>query len=146
MVFWQRMRWIEKIMCIFAVTKPVTTWQGGSKLTSMESRGWEHRLYGQLMGKDVFWTLPVCVVKSRKFESFHSGNATKRSRGCIISRLFVAIIVSWWLASVPNYIMSLGVGWLALLILERGQCESLTTGIGTENKLPRLFYFQELNQ
>ena len=47
-------------------------------------------------GKGRFLNVTVCAVKSRKFESFHSGNATKRSRGCIISRLFVAIIVSWW--------------------------------------------------
>lgn len=47
-------------------------------------------------GKGRFRTLPVCAVKSRKFESFHSGNATKRSRGCIISCRFVAIIISWW--------------------------------------------------
>ena len=63
----------------------------------------------------------------------HRGNATKRSRGCIISRLFVAIIVSWWFASMPNYIISLGVGWLALLILETGQCEGLKVGIGAED-------------
>lgn len=35
-------------------------------------------------GKGRFRTLPVCVVKSRKFESFHSGNATKRLREYII--------------------------------------------------------------
>ena len=47
-------------------------------------------------GKGRFLTLPVCAVKSRKFESFHRGNATKRSCGCIISRLFVTIIGLWW--------------------------------------------------
>jgi len=30
---------------------------------------------------------------------------------------FATISISWWLASASNYIMSLGVGWLALLIL-----------------------------
>ena len=49
---------------------------------------------GQAEGKGRFRTLPVCVVKLRNFDSFHSGNATKRSRGCIISQLFVAIIAS----------------------------------------------------
>jgi hypothetical protein len=39
---------------------------------------------GQAEGKGRFRTLPVCAVKSRKFESFRSGNATKRPRGCII--------------------------------------------------------------
>ena len=41
---------------------------------------------------------------------------------------------------VSNYIISLGVGWLALLILERGQCESLTTGIGAEEQTPTSFF------
>ena len=34
--------------------------------------------------------------------------------------------------SAPNYIMSLGVGWLALLILRKMQCEGLNVGIGAE--------------
>jgi hypothetical protein len=34
------------------------------------------------------------VLKLRNFESFYSGNATKRLRGCIISGRFVAISVS----------------------------------------------------
>ena len=51
---------------------------------------------GQAKGKGRFRTLPVCDVKSRKFESLHSGNATERLRGGIISQLLVAIIVSWW--------------------------------------------------
>ena len=46
---------------------------------------------------------------------------------------------------VSNYIISLGVGWLALLILERGQCESLTTGIGAEGITPTSFLFLDLN-
>ena len=46
--------------------------------------------------------------------------------------------------SVPNYIISLGVGWLALLILETGQCESLTTGIGAEKQTPTSFLFPDL--
>ena len=37
---------------------------------------------------------------------------------------------------VSDYIISLGVGWLALLILAQGQCESLTTGIGAEEQTP----------
>ena len=41
----------------------------------------------------------------------------------------------------PNNIISLGVGWLALLILETGQCESLTTGIGAEEQTPTSFLF-----
>ena len=37
----------------------------------------------------------TCLCKSNfaTLNSYHSGNATKRSRGYIISRLFVAIIV-----------------------------------------------------
>ena len=49
---------------------------------------------GQTEGKGRFRTLPVCDVKSRKFVFSHSGNATKRLRGCIISQHLVAIIVS----------------------------------------------------
>ena len=63
--------------------------------------------------------------------------------GVLYPGQFVAIIVSWWLASAPNYIMSLGVGWLALLILETGQCESLTTGIGAEEQTPTSFLFPD---
>ena len=36
-------------------------------------------------------------------------------------------------------------GWLALLILEKGQCESLITGIGTEDLTPTSFLFPYLN-
>lgn len=39
--------------------------------------------------------------------------------------------------------MSLGVGWLALLILEKGQCESLTTGIGAEEQTPTSFFISK---
>ena len=46
---------------------------------------------GQTEGKGRFRTLPVCEFKLRKLESFYSGNATKRSRGCIISQQFVAV-------------------------------------------------------
>ena len=45
--------------------------------------------------------------------------------------------------SMPNYIISLGVGWLALLILEKGQCESLTTGIGAEEQTPTSFFISK---
>jgi len=44
----------------------------------------------------------------------------------------------------PYCIVSLGVGCLALLILAQGQCESLTTGIGTEEKTPTSFLFPNL--
>ena len=76
---------------------------------------------GQTEGKGRFLNV-TCLCKSNfaTLNSYHSGNATKRSRGCIISRQFVAIIVFWWLASMPNYIILLGVGWLALLILDTG--------------------------
>ena len=37
-------------------------------------------------GKGRFLNVTVCILKSRKFETSHSGNATKRLRGCIISR------------------------------------------------------------
>ena len=50
----------------------------------------------------------------------HSGNATKRSRGCIISRSFVAINIPLIVIAFFEIIISLGVGWLALLILEVG--------------------------
>ena len=43
--------------------------------------------------------------------------------------------------SAPNYIILLGVGWLALLILETGQCEGLKVGIGTEEQTPTSFLF-----
>ena len=46
---------------------------------------------GQAEGKGRFRTLPVCEFKLRKLESFYRGNATKRSRGCIISQQFVAV-------------------------------------------------------
>ena len=45
-----------------------------------------------------------------------------------------------------NYIISLGVGWLALLILETGQCEGLKVGIGAEEQTPTSFLFPDLNR
>ena len=43
------------------------------------------------------------------------------------------------------YILSAGVGRLSLLILMKGQCEGLNTGIGAERYiLPRLFCFHNL--
>ena len=36
-------------------------------------------------------------------------------------------------------------GWLALLILAKGQCESLTSGIGAEKQTPTSFLFPNLN-
>ena len=42
--------------------------------------------------------------------------------------------------------MSLGVGWLALLILTMGQCESLTIGIGAEEQTPTSFLFPGMIQ
>ncbi len=44
---------------------------------------------------------------------------------------------------VSDYIISLGVGWLALLILAQGQCESLTTGIGAEEQTPTSFFISK---
>ena len=55
----------------------------------------------------------------------------------------VAIMVSWWFASALNYIISLGVGWLALFILGKRQCESPTAGIGTEEQTPTSFLFPQ---
>ena len=46
---------------------------------------------GQAEGKGRFRTLPVCAVKSRKFESFRSGNAAKRPRVYIIYLLLIAV-------------------------------------------------------
>ena len=43
-----------------------------------------------------------------------------------------------------NYIISLGVGWLALLILDTGQCEGLKTGIGAEELTPTSFLFPHI--
>jgi hypothetical protein len=37
--------------------------------------------------------------------------------------------------------MSLGVGWLALLILAKGQCEGLNLGIGAEEQTPTSFFY-----
>ncbi len=89
------------------------------------------------MGKGRFLNVTICVVKLRNFESFHRGNATKRSRGCIISSYRLLLLYDG--KRMCSNIISLDVGWLALLILETGQCEGLTTGIGAEEKLPRLF-------
>jgi hypothetical protein len=58
----------------------------------------------------------------------------------------VTVIVSWWFTSAPNYIISLGVGWLALLILAKRQCESLTSGIGAEEQTPTSFFISITEQ
>ena len=46
---------------------------------------------GQVEGEGRFLNVTVCTFKLRKLESFYRGNATKRSRGCIISQQFVAV-------------------------------------------------------
>ena len=46
---------------------------------------------GQVEGEGRFLNVTVCTFKLRKLEFSYSGNATKRSRGCIISQLLVAI-------------------------------------------------------
>ena len=40
---------------------------------------------GQAKGKGRFLNVIICVVKLRNFDSVHRGNATDRSRRCIIS-------------------------------------------------------------
>ena len=49
---------------------------GRLNLTLLEETSGQ--LYGQSR-KDVFNTLPVCIIKSRKFESSYSGDATEAS-------------------------------------------------------------------
>ena len=44
---------------------------------------------------------------------------------------------------VLDFIIVPGVGWLALLILAKGQCEGLNIGIGAEKKLPRPFFISK---
>ena len=69
-------------------------------------------------------TLSFCVVKLRNFDSVHRDNATGRLRGCII---FIYNITRR--------------GLTALLILELGQCEGLTTGMGEKLESPMPFLF-----
>ena len=68
----------------------------------------------------------------------------KRLRGCIITCL-QPLLVCWSYGSSQDYIIQLGVGWLALLILEKGQCESLIAGIGTEKDAFTPFSFPHIN-
>ncbi|MBO5313864.1 MAG: hypothetical protein IJ421_01545 [Prevotella sp.] len=56
----------------------------------------------------------------------------KRLRGCIIYRPLYAIIIFFGVRVDSICIISLGVGWLALLIFEKGQCEGLKTGVSAE--------------
>ena len=103
-------------------------------------------LVRQVSGK-TFSNVTICMFKLRNFESKYRGNATKRLRGCIICRPLYAIIVSFSIVVsewVVSYIISLGVGWLALLILTWGQCEGLNIGIGAEESLPRLFFVSKI--
>ena len=44
------------------------------------------------------------------------------------------------------HIISLGVGWLALLILVWGQCEGLSSGIGAEEQTPTSFFISRPKQ
>ncbi len=41
------------------------------------------------------------------------------------------------------YIITLGVGWLALLIFTKGQCEGLNLGIGAEEQTPTSFFISK---
>ena len=45
------------------------------------------------------------------------------------------------MCSIVVYIISLGVGWLALLILDTRQCEGLKPGMGEELESPTSFMF-----
>ena len=65
----------------------------------------------------------------------------KRPRGWIISRPFINYLLNLWCNGCVYYIISLGVGWLALLILTWRQCEGLNIGIGTEELTPTSFSF-----
>lgn len=72
-------------------------------------------------------TLLFCVVKLRNFESVHRGNATERLCGWIISQHLLYTI-----KVLRCFVYITWRGLAALLILVRGQCEGLTTGMGTE--------------
>ena len=133
-------------------------------------RGWATKLIlwnetsGQLFGqsrKDVFETLPVSIIKSRKFESKYDGDATETSTCRLISYIptpdisFIYIIrctfLGYYLCVYGQggetsggrvYLYHLAWAGFTLLIFTKGQCESLMIGIGAaETYFPRLFLF-----
>ena len=65
----------------------------------------------------------------------------ERLRGCIISQPFITYLINLWCNGCVYCIISLGVGWLALLIFIGRQCEGLKVGIGTEDLTPTSFSF-----
>jgi len=82
-----------KIMCIFAIDQASYVVAGRVKNNIDGILRLRTSFVRTAEGKGRFRNVTVCVVKLRNFDSVHRGNATKRSRGCIISWLFVAIII-----------------------------------------------------
>lgn len=108
-----------------------TSRQGGSRLIGILRPGTP--FVRTAKGERTFSDVTVCAIKSRKFESCHGGNATGASAWVsYIPTDLLPYIIYYGIANAPTCIISLGVGWLALLILDTGQCESLIAGISTE--------------
>ena len=95
------------------------------------------RLYGR-SSKRTFSDVTFWDFKLRNFNPFHR-SSNEAFAWVYYARTTRPVIVAM---TTDNRVMrshnSLGVGWLALLILERGQCEGLKSGISTEKRLPRL--------
>lgn len=83
-------------------------------------------------GKGRFRTLPVCMLKLRKFESMYRGSATEASaRVDYISTITVGFIVT-----------RRGLACVAYLYIGAMRRPEYRDRRG-RNKLPRLFYFQK---
>lgn len=84
-------------------------------------------------GKGRFLNVTICKFKLRKLESKCRCNATGASaRVYYIPVQYVTVSIREMYHLYRFVIISLGVGWLALLILRKRQCEGLNVGIGAE--------------
>ena len=86
---------------------------------------------GLVDGERTFSNATFCTFKLRKLESSYRGNATESSTRVYYIPINIAPFMIWG-NGIIVFIILLDVGWLALLILRKRQCEGLNVGIGTE--------------
>ena len=90
------------------------------------------------LGK-TFSDVTICKFKLRKLVTSYRCNATEASAWVYYMPTVISHCIHSGFISLLNDIISLGVGWLALLIFTKGQCEGLNLGISAEEQTPTSF-------
>ena len=95
------------------------------------------------LGK-TFSDVTICKFKLRKLVTSYRCNATEASAWVYYMPTVISHCIHSGFISLLNDIISLGVGWLALLIFTKGQCEGLNLGISAEEQTPTSFLYPQL--